>query len=259
MIEKEDEISCAVGGCNFLLRAIGHEAFTFQNGCSNFLTFPSERGGGMRIGSVVRACVWHCSSGGGVEALLLGVVTCFWVCCGLCRTLVKGWMCVSHVCMCACVLPRLSLRLFCVACMCTCMHVHIHACALLHACLFWAEVVVLLNPPPCARAMSATMAPKLLLAALRKARRLKRMQHGRRNAPRSAPFCALVSIVTCRHPQACHCLVPKGHIRVLASTPLPQTRTYTHRHPHTPHECCLLLGKHTPQNVPHAPPKNMLA
>jgi hypothetical protein len=41
VIEKEDEISCAVGGCNFLLRAIGHEAFTFTNGQSNFLTFPS--------------------------------------------------------------------------------------------------------------------------------------------------------------------------------------------------------------------------
>ena len=43
VIEKEDEIGCAVGGCNFLLRAIGHEAFTFSNGQSNFLTFPSER------------------------------------------------------------------------------------------------------------------------------------------------------------------------------------------------------------------------
>lgn len=41
VIEKEDEISCAVGGCNFLLRAIGHEAFTFTHGQSNFLTFPS--------------------------------------------------------------------------------------------------------------------------------------------------------------------------------------------------------------------------
>lgn len=43
VIEKEDEISCAVGGCNFLLRAISHEAFTFTNGQSNFLTFPCER------------------------------------------------------------------------------------------------------------------------------------------------------------------------------------------------------------------------
>ena len=42
VIEKEDEISCAVGGCNFLLRAISHEAFTFTNGQSNFLTFPCE-------------------------------------------------------------------------------------------------------------------------------------------------------------------------------------------------------------------------
>jgi hypothetical protein len=43
VIEKEDEITCAVGGCNFLLRAIGHEAFTYTNGQSNFLTFPSEQ------------------------------------------------------------------------------------------------------------------------------------------------------------------------------------------------------------------------
>ncbi|KAI8477521.1 MAG: pantothenate kinase 2-like protein [Monoraphidium minutum] len=42
VIEKEDEISCAVGGCNFLLRAISHEAFTFTSGQSNFLTFPSD-------------------------------------------------------------------------------------------------------------------------------------------------------------------------------------------------------------------------
>jgi hypothetical protein len=48
VIEKEDEISCAVGGCNFLLRAISHEAFTFTNGQSNFLTFPSARAGRFR-------------------------------------------------------------------------------------------------------------------------------------------------------------------------------------------------------------------
>ena len=31
-LEKEDEMECLVSGCNFLLKAIRHEAFTFEEG-----------------------------------------------------------------------------------------------------------------------------------------------------------------------------------------------------------------------------------
>lgn len=37
-MEKEDEMECLVGGCNFLLKAIRHEAFTYENGALNFVT-----------------------------------------------------------------------------------------------------------------------------------------------------------------------------------------------------------------------------
>lgn len=35
-IEKEDEMECLVSGCNFLLKAIRHEAFTFENNQTQF-------------------------------------------------------------------------------------------------------------------------------------------------------------------------------------------------------------------------------
>lgn len=38
ILEKEDEMECLVGGCNFLLKAIRHEAFTYENGALNFVT-----------------------------------------------------------------------------------------------------------------------------------------------------------------------------------------------------------------------------
>ena len=38
ILEKEDEMDCLVGGCNFLLKAIRHEAFTYANGSLNFVT-----------------------------------------------------------------------------------------------------------------------------------------------------------------------------------------------------------------------------
>ena len=38
ILEKEDEMGCLVGGCNFLLKAIRHEAFTYANGSLNFVT-----------------------------------------------------------------------------------------------------------------------------------------------------------------------------------------------------------------------------
>lgn len=42
MLEREDEIGCAVGGCNFLLRTITHEAFTFEAGQAQFVPCSSE-------------------------------------------------------------------------------------------------------------------------------------------------------------------------------------------------------------------------
>ncbi len=37
VLEKADEMECAVAGCNFLLRAILHEAFTFEAGQAHFV------------------------------------------------------------------------------------------------------------------------------------------------------------------------------------------------------------------------------
>jgi hypothetical protein len=37
VLEREDEIGCAVGGCNFLLRTITHEAFAFEAGQAQFV------------------------------------------------------------------------------------------------------------------------------------------------------------------------------------------------------------------------------
>jgi hypothetical protein len=36
-VEKEDEIGCSVAGCNFLLRAIAHEAFLYEGGQATFV------------------------------------------------------------------------------------------------------------------------------------------------------------------------------------------------------------------------------
>ena len=38
LLEKADEMECAVAGCNFLLRAILHEAFTFEAGQAQFVS-----------------------------------------------------------------------------------------------------------------------------------------------------------------------------------------------------------------------------
>ena len=43
ILEKEDEMECLVGGCNFLLKAIRHEAFTYENGALNFVTNTGKR------------------------------------------------------------------------------------------------------------------------------------------------------------------------------------------------------------------------
>ncbi len=36
ILEKEDEMDCAVSGCNFLLNAVQNEAFSFENGQADF-------------------------------------------------------------------------------------------------------------------------------------------------------------------------------------------------------------------------------
>ena len=36
LLEKEDEMDCAVAGCNFLLKAVSQEAFTYEDGQANF-------------------------------------------------------------------------------------------------------------------------------------------------------------------------------------------------------------------------------
>ena len=42
LLEKEDEMDCLVGGCNFLLKAIRHEAFTYINNTTNFIAANGE-------------------------------------------------------------------------------------------------------------------------------------------------------------------------------------------------------------------------
>ncbi|EFJ47392.1 hypothetical protein VOLCADRAFT_61514, partial [Volvox carteri f. nagariensis] len=37
VLEKEDEMACLVSGCNFLLKAIHHEAFTYEAGATTFV------------------------------------------------------------------------------------------------------------------------------------------------------------------------------------------------------------------------------
>jgi len=37
VLEKEDEMECLVSGCNFFLKAIRHEAFTFEGGQPNYI------------------------------------------------------------------------------------------------------------------------------------------------------------------------------------------------------------------------------
>ena len=43
-LKKEDEMSCLVGGCNFLLQAIRHEAFEFRDNETTFMShYPGAR------------------------------------------------------------------------------------------------------------------------------------------------------------------------------------------------------------------------
>lgn len=36
LLEKEDEMDCAVSGCNFFLKAVRYEAFTFEEGKTDY-------------------------------------------------------------------------------------------------------------------------------------------------------------------------------------------------------------------------------
>ena len=38
ILEKEDEMDCLVAGCNFLFKAIYHEAFMYEHGKPSFVT-----------------------------------------------------------------------------------------------------------------------------------------------------------------------------------------------------------------------------
>eukprot|EP00798_Chlamydomonas_sp_ICE-L_P004401 gene4401-14526_t len=42
VLEKEDEMACLVSGCNFLLKAIHHEAFTYEHGTTTFVPTNQE-------------------------------------------------------------------------------------------------------------------------------------------------------------------------------------------------------------------------
>jgi type II pantothenate kinase len=56
VLEREDEIGCAVGGCNFLLRTITHEAFVFEAGQAQFVPCSSKSAPEFR-----GACAEECS------------------------------------------------------------------------------------------------------------------------------------------------------------------------------------------------------
>ena len=51
-LKKEDEMGCLVTGCNFLLHALRHEAFEFQD---NVCTFMSHHAGAQE-GCICSAC-----------------------------------------------------------------------------------------------------------------------------------------------------------------------------------------------------------
>lgn len=42
ILEREDEMGCMVGGCNFLLKAVRHEAFTYENEMMKFVEIDTD-------------------------------------------------------------------------------------------------------------------------------------------------------------------------------------------------------------------------
>jgi type II pantothenate kinase len=45
VLEREDEMACMVDGCNFLLKAVAHEAFTYENGAMGCVDLDSDPAG----------------------------------------------------------------------------------------------------------------------------------------------------------------------------------------------------------------------
>jgi hypothetical protein len=74
VLEREDEINCAVGGCNFLLKTITHEAFTYSSekgcqfvpcSCESLLQVAACAGGGAGCSTAERhgqVCSGSCCS-----------------------------------------------------------------------------------------------------------------------------------------------------------------------------------------------------
>lgn len=70
VLDCEDEMSCLVSGCNFLLKAINHEAFTFENGATNFV--PTDGEAGKKGGVKGREGGWGGRIGRGVWGARIG-------------------------------------------------------------------------------------------------------------------------------------------------------------------------------------------
>ena len=62
-LEKEDEMDCAVAGCNFFLKAITSEAFSYEDNQPRFM--PTQ---GAPV-LLVAACLWLCTQAVGAGAV----------------------------------------------------------------------------------------------------------------------------------------------------------------------------------------------
>jgi len=56
VLEKEDEMECLVSGCNFFLKAIRHEAFTFEGGQPNYI---ASNGGALPLSGAHQPSLQH--------------------------------------------------------------------------------------------------------------------------------------------------------------------------------------------------------
>lgn len=83
ILEKEDEMECLVGGCNFLLKAIRHEAFTYENGSLNFVT---NTGKCLLLYGLIVFCMIHTTGvvPCGNETHLSSSISAGWCCCWRC-------------------------------------------------------------------------------------------------------------------------------------------------------------------------------
>jgi pantothenate kinase len=69
VLEKEDEMSCAVAGANFLLQAIQHEAFTYENSAVQFVQ-PGQ--GALAFNDCCCSCCFCCSCTSGLNLIWFG-------------------------------------------------------------------------------------------------------------------------------------------------------------------------------------------